>query len=290
MALASENHAREVSRGDRFEFGKNWSKFLDLLTDNRIEIAKKSLSEDLKLNSLAGKSFVDVGSGSGLFSLAARMLGASVHSFDFDPKSVACTTELKRRYFSDDANWTIAEGSALDREYLQKLGTYDIVYSWGVLHHTGAMWPALENVHSLVKPGGLLFISIYNDQGKWSSRWKNIKKGYNRMPQILKIPYALVIAFPRTLGSATLAMLRGSLGAWIRTWTDDSKLPRGMSRWRDVIDWIGGYPFEVAKPEQIFDFFRERNFDLKMLRTAGGGHGCNEFVFVKRTNDRSPTK
>src|SRR3954470_4005834 len=130
MAVTSETetHANEVSRGDRFEFGKNWSKFLELLSDKRIENAKKSLCEFLELSSLAGKSFVDVGSGSGLFSLAARMLGAKVHSFDFDPKSVACTVELKRRYFANDPSWTIAEASVLDGEYLQTLGTFDIVY------------------------------------------------------------------------------------------------------------------------------------------------------------------
>jgi 2-polyprenyl-3-methyl-5-hydroxy-6-metoxy-1,4-benzoquinol methylase len=287
MALTSESHSTEVSRGDRFEFGKNWAKFLELLTDERIENAKKSLCEFLELSSLTGKSFVDVGSGSGLFSLAARMLGAKVHSFDFDPKSVACTVELKRRYFPNDADWTIAEASALDRRYIQTLGSFDIVYSWGVLHHTGAMWQALDNVHELVKPGGLLFIAIYNDQGGWSRRWTRIKKGYNHMPQILRTPYAFVVMLPWTIGGAILAAMRWSLRAWLKTWTDDSKYARGMNRWRDVIDWIGGYPFEVAKPEQIFQFFRERSFDLRMLRTCGGGLGCNEFVFVRRAQDHS---
>jgi 2-polyprenyl-6-hydroxyphenyl methylase/3-demethylubiquinone-9 3-methyltransferase len=103
------------------------------------------------------------------------------------------------------------------------------------------------------------------------------------MPQVLKTPYAVVVMLPRTMASAMLATMQGSLGAWIRTWTDDSKYARGMSRWRDVIDWIGGYPFEVAKPEQIFQFFRERGFTLRMLRTCGAGHGCNEFVFERRS-------
>ena len=69
----------------------------------RIEEAKASLKQMLDVDSLTGKTFLDVGSGSGLFSLAAIMLGVKVYSFDYDPQSVACTTELKRRYFPNDS-------------------------------------------------------------------------------------------------------------------------------------------------------------------------------------------
>src|SRR5438105_15936615 len=130
-------HADEITRGRRFEFGKNWSRFLDVLDDERIREAEESLKKMLEVESLAGKSFLDIGSGSGLFSLAARRLGARVHSFDYDPQSVPCAAELKRRYFTDDAAWTIEEGSALDEQYVRALGTFDVVYSWGVLHQTG---------------------------------------------------------------------------------------------------------------------------------------------------------
>src|SRR5215471_18127766 len=146
MVIESKAHAREVASGNRFEFGKNWSRFLSLLNERHIEEAERSLREMLELEDLAGKSFLDIGSGSGLFSLAAHRLGASVHSFDFDPQSVACARELKRRFFPDDSSWIVEEGSVLDTQYLCSLPQFDVVYSWGVLHHTGQMWQALEHL------------------------------------------------------------------------------------------------------------------------------------------------
>src|SRR5438552_3724974 len=139
----------EVEQCKRFEFGKNWARFLAILDEERIIEAEQSLVQMLNLTNLEEKSFLDVGSGSGLFSLAARRLGARVHSFDYDPQSVACTEFLRERHFPVDPDWTVEQGSVLDRCYLRRLGTFDIVYSWGVLHHTGAMWQALRNVASL---------------------------------------------------------------------------------------------------------------------------------------------
>jgi len=159
---------KEVAQGSRFEFGKNWTAFLKVLDDDRILTAEKSLQGMLEMETFKGKSFLDIGSGSGLFSLAARRLGARVYSFDYDPQSVSCTVELKRRYFADDGNWTIKQGSVLDRDYLAGMEPFDIVYSWGVLHHTGKMWQALENAATRVKAGGMLFIAIYNDETKVS--------------------------------------------------------------------------------------------------------------------------
>jgi 2-polyprenyl-3-methyl-5-hydroxy-6-metoxy-1,4-benzoquinol methylase len=273
-------HADEVARGDRFEFGKSWSRFLSLLNDKRITEAEKSLRQMLETEDLTGKSFLDIGSGSGLFSLAARRLGARVHSFDFDPHSVACTTELRRRYFPDDESWTIAEESALHREYLTSLGTFDVVYSWGVLHHTGQMWQALDNAGLPVKRGGKLFIAIYNDTGSQSARWKWIKRKYNELPKPLRTPFAALVIAPEEGKSLLRSLLSLRPQDYWRSWTNYDQ-SRGMNRWRDIIDWVGGHPYEVARPEEIFDFYRTRGFTLTKLKCGGVGLGCNEFVFVK---------
>src|ERR1700685_2678380 len=118
---------QEIAAGERFAFGENWQRFLSVLDDSRILEAEDSLRQMLQVQDLSGKRFLDLGCGSGLFSLAARRLGARVFSLDFDPHSVACASELRRRYFPDDEDWQIEEGSALDAAYLESLGRFDIV-------------------------------------------------------------------------------------------------------------------------------------------------------------------
>jgi 2-polyprenyl-3-methyl-5-hydroxy-6-metoxy-1,4-benzoquinol methylase len=269
-------HAIEINKGHRFDFGENWLNFLTVLDDQRISEAVLSLKNSLDINTLAKKKFLDVGSGSGLFSLAARSMGASVHSFDFDPKSVACTLELRRRFFKNDKNWLVNEASVLNKKYLNNLGKFDIVYSWGVLHHTGSMWKALDNILPLVKKRGLIFIAIYNDQGRASTFWLRIKKLYcssflgRILVKVFFYPYfALGRAFNDLNNNENLFSY------------SKYKKSRGMSVIHNWVDWLGGLPFEVAKPEEVFDFLSEKGFILKKIKTCAGGLGCNEYIFVK---------
>jgi 2-polyprenyl-3-methyl-5-hydroxy-6-metoxy-1,4-benzoquinol methylase len=272
----------EVSRGERFAFGRNWQAFLRMVDDTRIRQAEESLARMLRLPTLVGKSFLDIGSGSGLFSLAARRLGARVHSFDFDADSVACAAELRRRYFPGDLEWTVEQGSVLDADYMQRLGTFDVVYSWGVLHHTGRMWEGVDAACDRVGDGGKLFIALYNDLGTRTARWRQIKKMYNRLPAFARPAFTLAAMLPQECKDFARAAIAGRPGQYFSLWRQYND--RGMNRWRDMVDWVGGYPYEVATPEAVFEFCRERGLMLTNLRCGGVGLGCNEFVFdrVKR--------
>ena len=274
-------HADQVRLGERFTFGANWQRFLRLLDDERIARAEASLRDMLEVDRLDGVTFLDAGSGSGLFSLAARRLGATVTSFDFDPESAACTRELRRRYFPDDPRWVVREGSVLDESFVRELGTFDIVYSWGVLHHTGSMWRAIEHAQSCVRPGGRFFIALYNDQGMKSVAWKYLKRMYcTGLPgrvvvTSLCVPYFVIRQF------ASDAVRGRNPVAHYR----DYRANRGMSVVRDWVDWLGGYPFEVASTTVVFDYMRARGFRLDRL-VATAGSGCNEFVFTRAGEPR----
>ena len=278
-STAPNTFESEVARGDRFAFGKNWQRFLLMIDEERIRRAEHSLATFLREPSLEGRTFLDIGSGSGLFSLAARRLGARVHSFDFDADSVACALELRRRYFPGDAAWSIEQGSVLDAAYLDSLGTFDIVYSWGVLHHTGQMWPAIDAACRRVAPHGKLFIAIYNDLGTRTRRWLSIKRTYNRLPPAAQPIFTALTMAPLEFKVAARTVLADGPGAYLRLWKAYND--RGMNRWRDMVDWVGGYPYEFATPEEIFEFCRDRGFRLLKLHCGGVGLGCNEFVFER---------
>lgn len=261
----------------RFEFGRNWTSFLRTLTDDRIEAAELSLRDMLDVSDLAGTRFLDLGCGSGLFSLSARRLGASVHSFDYDENSVACARTLRERYFPDDPRWTVEQGSALDGAYMEQLGVFDTVYAWGVLHHTGDLWKAVRLAAERVGPSGRFFLAIYNDQGWRSTAWTHVKRVYCSGP--VGRAAVLAIGIPYFAGVAIVAGLvkhRNPVSHF-----SQYRKKRGMSVIHDWIDWLGGYPFEVATFQQVCDTLRPLGFVLTASRTTKR-LGCNEFVF-KRT-------
>ena len=263
----------------RFEFGRNWELYSQNLESDQLRTAKNSLIELFGEQGLAGKSFLDIGCGSGIFSLAALDLGASqVLSFDFDVVCVETTIRnIESFYLLSNQQSKTLQGDILSSNFLDNLGQFDVVYSWGVLHHTGEMWSAIENAMSLVKPGGYFMIAIYNDQGIKSTIWKAIKWLYVSVPSSVRH----VILIPCFIRLWLPTFLRDLINLQpYKTWKNYSKR-RGMSPWTDVVDWVGGYPFEVATPNQLCSFVEKQDFELVKSKLVGNGLGCNEFLFEK---------
>jgi 2-polyprenyl-6-hydroxyphenyl methylase/3-demethylubiquinone-9 3-methyltransferase len=262
---------------DNFSFGRNWRSFLKLLTEERLTNARNSLTEFTGLDSFAGKTFIDVGCGSAIFSLSACQLGADkVVSVDVDRSSVRCAEFLKEKYAIDDSRWEIIPGSALDPDFIGSLGQFDIVYSWGVLHHSGDMWRALQNVSRMTRPGGLFYTAIYNHKKTFptSEDWLKVKRFYSGRGALVRRPMevAFIMALTGSLICRRKNPIRHIFGY---------KNRRGMSFYRDVVDWLGGYPYEFASVEEITSSQEKLGFETCRV-AAAPTTGCSQFLFRKK--------
>jgi SAM-dependent methyltransferase len=252
-----------------FSFGSNWEAYsIEKLNEMRVAAAMQSLQSLLQRDSLKGLTFLDVGCGSGLFSIAAWKMGAErVVGIDIDPRCIK-VSERNRDRLTPDAAIAFVLMSVLNSQDVQMLGKFDVVYAWGALHHTGAMLDAIRIAARRVAAPGTLILAIYNRH--WTSPiWKAVKQFYNRVPrtgQRVLIPFFAAIAF-----AAKLCVTRHSPLA----------KKRGMDFWYDVIDWIGGYPYEYATRQEIVRFVEEQGFALRNFFPAEVPTGCNEYVFVR---------
>ena len=255
----------------RFAFGKNWISFSrKALSTERIDAARADFHRLLAPNDLKGRSFLDIGFGQGLALFLAAEAGARVIGLDIDPDNKAAL-EATSTYFPGIALPSFFIGSVLDDEFLRRKGWlehFNIVHSWGVLHHTGEMGRALENACRLVRPGGLLVISIYNRH--WSSEpWRWIKWLYNVLPALGQ-RLLIALLYPVILFAKFLV-----------TRTNPYRKERGMDFAHDVVDWVGGFPYEYASPEDIRQILRRQGFQERYFRPAEVPTGCNEFVFQR---------
>lgn len=268
-----------------FTFGKNWLFFVDkYFNQERIEDAKKSLVDFSGGYNFKGKSFLDIGCGSGLFSLAAYQLRASkVISFDLDPDSVASCWQLKKKE-GHPSNWEIKKGSILNEKFLSELGKFDFVYAWGVLHHTGKMWLAMENTLDLVAKKGFLYLAIYNKADSWgfypdgrfgsSGFWVKVKRRYSNLPSFYRSAIDYLVMSVLIL--SYLLRLKNPIKEIGR----HPEKFRGMSWRADISDWLGGYPYEYASVDEVFSFIKKRGFSLENLK-ANNGLMNNEYLFKK---------
>lgn len=252
-----------------FSFGENWKKFLNTVGEKEISKAREDIKQWVGEENILNKKIIDIGSGSGIHSLAFYLMGAKeLISFDYDIYSVEATRELWKKAGSP-SNWNLFQGSILDKNCITNLGKFDIVYSWGVLHHTGEMWNAIENSIQMIAKNGLLLIAIYIKGPQYEKHLKT-KRKYNKASELWK-----KVMVYRYVLSVIMHRLRTGKNPF--NWNE--KKERGMNVYNDIIDWMGGLPYEVASKEEIIGFCKEKNLEIKKVIEAKFEGGCSIYLF-----------
>lgn len=262
-----------TSRESHFEFGENWLSFLDVVSEERIAAAERGLRQLFPNAELQGKRFLDIGCGSGLSMLAALRLGAAeVIGVDIDENSIEATYRCLTR-FASDKKWRVFRSSVFDLDP-EKLGRYDVVHSWGVLHHTGDMWRAIGIAASMMEDKGLFAIALYK-KTRFCGLWRIEKRIYSRFPAVFQAPVRWLYTaacFTRELAAGRNPFTSGK----------DDRI-RGMSRDHDTHDWLGGYPYESVSPEEVHVGIDKLGLHIVRENITLGGTGlfgtaCDEYV------------
>jgi len=260
-----------------FDFGENWLAYSKTaLTSERILSSREAFKKLISGIPIEGKTFLDVGFGQGLSSLCAAQLGAQVYGIDINQKNVKAFEVTKRSFeILGSERMDMCVGSILLTEDIKPLQEkqargFDIVHSWGVLHHTGDMAQAFENCRKLVKKNGAFIVAIYNRH--WSSPiWRLIKKFYCSSPKLLQ----------RTLITIFIPII--FLAKFAVTLKNPLKSERGMDFFIDIVDWVGGYPYEYASINDIQALADRHGHEAPRIEKAKVPTGCNEFVFIDRS-------
>lgn len=274
---------------DRFEFGENWSKFIaQNFSEAMVTQSRNALCRFLHMPTLKGLSFLDIGSGSGLSSLAAWRAGAkNIISFDFDPLAVQTTQNLRSHVGNPD-NWKIMQGDVLDTSFIHSLPRFDIVYSWGVLHHTGHMYDGVRNAAYSCKPSGLLALALYSYTAYANGmacglpgpeEWLEIKRRYLHAGKLRRRFMELDYLWRCHCASpnGNLKEVAKGLGEIWNHWRDYDSSGRGMDFWTDIRDWLGGWPMEFADESELCrQVQNDGEFSLLRMNT---GEGNTEFLF-----------
>lgn len=249
-----------------FDFGKNWQRFSSqALTQKHIEQAQDDFEKLFAGIPLNHQSFLDIGFGQGLTSLLAATQGSQVMAIDINPKCFVALEQTKL-FFKEVSSVKTRTGSILDQEFLKTLPAFDIVHAWGVLHHTGNMKQAIANAAGLVKKNGFLVISIYNKQIT-SPLWKIIKATYNKLPSAFQRIF-IGIFYPIIFCAKFLV-----------TGKNPKKMDRGMDFYFNVVDWVGGTPYEYATQNEIISKLKSLGFCCLKTIPPKVPTGCNEFIF-----------
>ncbi|MBS0534444.1 MAG: class I SAM-dependent methyltransferase [Proteobacteria bacterium] len=261
-----------------FTFGENWSHYAATIDEARLAEAEKGLVRLLGEEPLAGKSLLDIGCGSGVHDVAALRLGAArVVAIDIDPVSVSTARSVATRH-APGRDIEVKELSVFDLAP-ETFGTFDIVYSWGVLHHTGAMIEAVGKAAQVVKPGGLFVFALYHRTalcGLWRVEKRWYTNASERMQRAARLIYIGLLRLRFKLSGR-------DFGAYVANY----KSSRGMNFGHDVHDWMGGYPYESILAPEVETLMVQLGFEhvrsFTSPKTLGFfGSGCDEYVYRRR--------
>jgi 2-polyprenyl-3-methyl-5-hydroxy-6-metoxy-1,4-benzoquinol methylase len=273
-----------VNREKRFEFGRNWRQFVDRhYSQEAVDVSRAHILDFMKRPDLKGLSVIDIGCGSGIHSMAIFQAGAAaIHSFDYDPTSVEATTIVRDKAGSPP-HWSVEQGSALDESYMRTLATYDLVYSWGVLHHTGDVWKAIDLAAERVRPGGLFYIALYSadvQKDPTPEFWLDVKRTYVSSGWLRRryMDFWYVWRFMMHRNPARIPVV-------LKRMHDHGKT-RGMNMFTDIRDWLGGWPMEFVWDADAIRFCEQRGLALKEIST---GEANTEFLFERRAITSAPT-
>lgn len=263
-----------------FAFGENWASYAAGIGEPEIAQARRDLARLLGSDSLAGRTFLDIGCGSGLHSLAATRMGAQrILACDLDPASVRTTRTLLER-FEPSASCEATECSVFSLSP-DGLGTFDVVYSWGVLHHTGNLDRALAIAASLVAPGGVFIVALYR-KTLLCPFWKLEKRWYSKASQEQQRLAQRLYTSVFRLG---LRLTGRDPGAYVASY----RSKRGMDFAHDVHDWLGGHPYESMSAARVDKKLRNLGFERRRAFTTSSamqrlgilGSGCDEYVYER---------
>jgi 2-polyprenyl-6-hydroxyphenyl methylase/3-demethylubiquinone-9 3-methyltransferase len=268
------NGLKEVSA--HYEFGDNWRAFAENLTPVAVDQAVEGMRQLVREDEIVGRDVLDIGCGSGLHALAALRLGAaSVTAIDIDPNSVATAQDVLRRYAEPGARWSVAVKSVFE---IEDMAEFPVVYSWGVLHHTGDMYDAIRRAAARVASGGHLYLALYR-KTPMCRLWRFEKWLYTNAPRVgrmvLETGYMTSFRFAMMLKGRDFQDYVSAYGK-----------NRGMAWRTDVRDWLGGYPYESITEDEMLRFAAELGLApvRRFCRKPGFGlfgTGCDEYAFRK---------
>jgi 2-polyprenyl-6-hydroxyphenyl methylase/3-demethylubiquinone-9 3-methyltransferase len=269
-----------VNKSSRhYSFGKNWLEYSQSINSIHVDHVTSDLSRLLNLKDLTQKSVLDIGCGSGVHDVGFYQLGCrNLTAIDYDQDCITATNQTLEK-FCPGSGYKILQGDILSSK-TQSLGKFDIVYSWGVLHHTGNLLEAICKASTLVAREGHLAIALYR-KTLMCGFWKAEKRLYSRLPRIFQRFLELIyISF---FSIALLFTQKTSITNYIESYSSK----RGMNFFADVKDWLGGYPYESISPHELRKLMSSLGF-RQVYSLEGNsrigifGSGCDEFLFQKK--------